>query len=201
MLDSNKLSKSHWERNLCQYVHHMEPLLNNFRSIDGLRWAVRWALRWALFVRSIDARGWELHLIDPRSSGTQTKYLSHNDSFIHVSEHGELNVVNAMVERMQVDLEVRVEEDEEGKTPLLRAAENGHLPVVQCLWEQGAAKEARGRYSRTPLHWEAHNGHFTVVQCLCEQGAGKGARDNRGGTPLHQAAHHLPVVQYFEGLG
>jgi len=56
-----------------QYTHHTEPLFNTFTSIE--------ALRWTLFVRNIDARGWELHLTDPESDGTETEYLSHGDSF------------------------------------------------------------------------------------------------------------------------
>ena len=53
VIDSKKLSKSHWGRSLRQYAHRAEPLFNTFTSID--------ALRWTLFVRNIDARGWELH--------------------------------------------------------------------------------------------------------------------------------------------
>jgi len=61
VIDSNKPSKAHWERNLRQYAHRAEPLLDMFPSKD--------ARRWTLFVRNIDARGWELHLRDPKSSG------------------------------------------------------------------------------------------------------------------------------------
>ena len=41
-----------------------------------------------------------------------------------------LDIVRAMVERTQVDLEAR---DDDGRTPLLWAAMKGHLPVVQYL--------------------------------------------------------------------
>ena len=37
MIDSNKLSKSHWGCNLRQYEHHAEPLFNTFTSIEALR--------------------------------------------------------------------------------------------------------------------------------------------------------------------
>jgi len=68
-----------------------------------------------LFVRNIDALGWELHLRDPESSGNQTEYLYHGDSFLQVCKEGELDIVKAMVERTQVELEAR---DEDGATPL-----------------------------------------------------------------------------------
>ena len=121
-IDSNKSSKSHWERNLRQYSHHSEPLFRVFTSIE--------ALRWTLFVRNIDARGWELHLRDPKSSGNQTKNLSYDGSVFQVCEAGELDVVKAMVERTQVDMDAGGWMD---TTPLHAAAERGHLPVVQYL--------------------------------------------------------------------
>ena len=48
-----------------------------------------------------------------------------------------------MVERTQVNFEVR-----DWKTPLHWAADNGRLPVVRCLREQGIDKEARSEYDR-----------------------------------------------------
>ena len=71
---------------------------------------------------------------DPESSGYQTKYFSHGGSFIEASKAGELDIVKAMVERTQVDLEVR---GDHRKTPLHWAARNEHLPVVQYLCEGG----------------------------------------------------------------
>jgi len=66
-----------------------------------------------------------------------------------------------MVERTQVDLEVR---DWYVRTALTTAAFNGHLSVVQYLCEQGAAKEARDGSNKSTLHWAAGNGCLPVVQ-------------------------------------
>jgi len=63
VIQSNKMCKSHWERNLHQYVYKSDPLFNTFTSIE--------ALCWVLFVRNIDARGWELHLRDSRVAVTK----------------------------------------------------------------------------------------------------------------------------------
>jgi len=70
-------------------------------------------------------RGGELHLIYPKRSGKQTKYLSH---VIQACQAGELDIVTAMVERTQVDLDARGAYD---WTALHLAAINGDLAVVQ----------------------------------------------------------------------
>jgi len=114
-----------------------------------------------LFVRNIDARGWKLHLRDPESSGNQTKYSSYGGSFNQVCTTGELDIVKAMVERTQVDLEAR---SRFGRTPLLMAAQRNNIPMVQYLCEQEADKEVRDEDDSTPLQLAAH--HLPMVQYL-----------------------------------
>ena len=89
------------------------------------------SLRWTLFFRNIDARAWELHLRDPRSGGKQTKYVSHGGSFLQACQAGELEIMRAMVERKQVDVEAR--DECSGDAPLDWVAGKGHIPVVQYL--------------------------------------------------------------------
>ena len=78
-------------------------------------------------MRNIDTRGWKLHLTDPESAGTETEYLSHGDSVFEVCQTGELDIVKAVVERTQVELEARCKYS---RTPLHFAADKGHLPIV-----------------------------------------------------------------------
>ncbi|EPE08548.1 ankyrin repeat protein [Ophiostoma piceae UAMH 11346] len=54
-------------------------------------------------------------------------------------------------------------EDEDGRTPLLWAAENGH--------------EAVDRSGQTPLLWAAENGHGAVIRLLLDRGANIEAED------------------------
>jgi ankyrin repeat protein len=79
-----------------------------------------------------------------------------------VCEEGDVDVVKAVAERTQVDLETR---DAADKTPLHMAADNGHLPVVQYLCEQGADKELSDDDGGTPLLRAAFNWskHFLFI--------------------------------------
>ena len=176
--ESNIRCREHWPE-LVRHVDRADPQL--FGRFDS-----KAALRWVLFTKGIDARGWEL----------RRRKFSHSCNFYKVCGEGDLDIVRAMVERTQVELENR---DELGWTPLHQATWKGHLSVVQYLCEQGANKEARSDHSWTPLLYAAQYGHLAVVQYLCEQGVDEEVRDIDGQTPLNIAAWngYLPVVQYL----
>ena len=159
VIHKNKQLKAHWEANLRKYAHRAKPLFGVFTSEK--------VLRWALITSQIEVpRDWELHLEGPKGRDGKPTSLTHNESFFKVCEGGDLDIVRAMAEGTQVDLESRGDND---WTPLLLAAFKGHLPVVQYLCEEGADKEARGDDGSTPLHWAAYHGHLLVVQYLEEQ--------------------------------
>ena len=57
--------------------------------------------------------------------------------------------------------------DTYGRTPLWRAAENGHEAVVKLLLEKGAELESKDyNWGRTPLLWAAENGYEAEVKLL-----------------------------------
>src|SRR5436305_14890074 len=85
---------------------------------------------------------------------------------------------------MQLDqaAELQVKDNCNGRTPLWRAAENGHEAVVKLLLEQGAELESKDRYGRMTLWGAAEKGHEEVVKLVVEQGAEQESKDRYDGT-------------------
>lgn len=76
-----------------------------------------------------------------------------------------------------------------GSTPLIRAAENGHMVKFDLLLAAGANPNAVGDKKRTPLHKAVIRGNADMVETLLLHGADLAAKDSEGFTPLLCAAH------------
>lgn len=84
------------------------------------------------------------------------------------------------------DLESRTAE---GMTPLLLAAQGGHVEAVKILVKAGADVEARGRDGRGAVHWFARQGLKDGIEWLIKEGKADTELRNRDGyTPLNTAA-------------
>jgi ankyrin repeat protein len=88
-----------------------------------------------------------------------------------------------------------------GNTPLHRAAGNGHAPIAELLIQAGANIEAKDNSGKTPLHCAAWDpfvstvkllhgvaGHVFAMKLLIQAGANIDTIDNYNHTPLHDAA-------------
>ncbi|KAJ3113461.1 hypothetical protein HDU96_003365 [Phlyctochytrium bullatum] len=86
--------------------------------------------------------------------------------------------------------------DDKNNTPLILAAEGGHLKVVKLLLRRGADVEGKDESGWTALHWAALWGIVDIVRQLVENGAQVDCRDERKCTPLHLSAFcgHLDLA-------
>ena len=80
--------------------------------------------------------------------------------------------------------------DRVGWSPLINAAQRGHIPMMRLLLERGADPLKGTIGDRLPIHFAAENGHVDAVQLLLEQPkANPNFRDKEGQTALFKAAN------------
>ena len=89
-----------------------------------------------------------------------------------------------------------------GFTPLIRAATNDNVEIIQLLLSRGASVGARCNSNWTPAHWSASYGKVNALMALVEAGADITKRTSEGWTPLilAQQKRHAPAVAYLESL-
>ena len=75
-----------------------------------------------------------------------------------------------------------------GTTPLMEAADSGHVQVVGWLIRAGARVNEKNYNKQTALHCASCCGHSSVVTTLIKAGANLNEQDDYGMTPLMKAA-------------
>ncbi|KAI9148867.1 LOW QUALITY PROTEIN: Glycogen synthase kinase 1 [Paramyrothecium foliicola] len=90
------------------------------------------------------------------------------------SEKGLVDTVSEILRKGDVGPNLR---DSYGRTPLSRAAENGHLAVVKLLVASNADPDVADADKRTPLWWAAQSSHANAVKALLNELSGTRAVD------------------------
>jgi len=89
-----------------------------------------------------------------------------DDTNIHqAAVEGDLKSIKFFIEEKKVEVDAQ---NEESKTPLWIAAENGHLEVVRYLVDKNANLEAEDKKKLIPLEIAIKKGHLEVVKYLNE---------------------------------
>jgi len=88
-------------------------------------------------------------------------------------------------------------------TPLIDAATNGCLEIVELLLANGADVNQKNNYGRTALMYAADNGCLEVVELLLANGAEVNLQNNYGGTALTGSAFRgsLEIVKLLLANG
>jgi ankyrin repeat protein len=97
-------------------------------------------------------------------------------------------------------------DDNRRDTPLILAADNGHVEVVRVLLEGGADVQRSNFRTSVALHRASSHGHLDVCRLLLDWGANVntvGGPGSQKDTALHNAAEwgHLPVVKLLVERG
>lgn len=140
------------------------------------------------------------------TGASRPKFKNANGTALHMAIAGNCssNVVNKLLAAHgDAAIEAR---DDEGRTPLILAAQHGSAVVVQLLLSAGAQVDASTKFGVTALMKSASRGHTGVVSILLAARADvniKGIGDMSGWTALMAAAlsGHVDIVRLLLEAG
>ncbi|KAL5094950.1 hypothetical protein Trisim1_003557 [Trichoderma cf. simile WF8] len=123
------------------------------------------------------------------------EYNKLGDTALHIAiRNADESIVRLIAAAEDVNLEARARNS---FTPLLLAADCGHLVILKHLLGRGAEMNVRALNDMTPLHLAAEKGHVALAEFLIQNGAEIDYLGNAASRPLHLAAEagHLALVK------
>lgn len=88
-------------------------------------------------------------------------------TWLHVAaSHGKREMVDYFIE---CGIDVNIEGDISGGSPIRSASESGHLDIVEQLYRSGSSFDVSS-FTKNPLFGAIYNGHIEVVKFLVEKG-------------------------------
>ncbi|PON46106.1 N-terminal acetyltransferase A, auxiliary subunit [Parasponia andersonii] len=102
------------------------------------------------------------------------------------AREGKTEVCNYLLEELKLDVDTV---DEDGETPLIHAARQGHTVTAKFLLEHGADPSIASNLGATALHHAAGIGDIELLRHLISKGVDVNSQSDAG-TPLIWAAGH-----------
>nr|XP_043632115.1 putative ankyrin repeat protein RF_0381 [Erigeron canadensis] len=102
------------------------------------------------------------------------------------AREGKIDVCKYLLEELKLDVNTK---DEDGETPLIHAARQGHTTTVKYFIEYGADPSFSSELGATALHHVAGIGHIELMELLISSGVDVNSQ-SESGTPLIWAAGH-----------
>ena len=174
-------------------VGAVEHLLGRDDLRPNLR-ADKTALMFAAFNDQVEVV--MLLLKDPRVS------INDQDDFgatalMLASYYGYASIVGALLDA-GADAEITDGTEDGGGTPLLRAIDGNHLPVVRLFLQRNVNWTSKDKYDRTLLHGAAINGRSMILRLLLEQthDLDVNAQDVNGRVAIHD--RYFPLSNRIE---
>ena len=135
--------------------------------------------------------------MDPR---LKYAYANNGQGFIHSASVG--NQLEALRWGIMKGLPVTVRNCN-GDTPVLVAAYNGAIPIMECLIKNGGSLNERNDYQDTALTRAAYHGEVDTVKWLLENGSDLEEKNKYGDTALILASYYgnLELVEFLVESG
>ena len=92
--------------------------------------------------------------------------------------------------------------DKFGKTPIYKAAQNGHTNIVKILAPLTNNPNIPDKNGKTPMYWAASDGYTEIVKILAPLTDNPNTPNNDGHTPVYKAAFmgHTEIVKILAPL-
>lgn len=100
------------------------------------------------------------------------------DGFPILRAISEGNIEEVLKRLCEEKLEVNMEDEKTGRTPLHMAVEKNSVPLVKKLLEQGCALNKQNKAGNCALHFATRSSHCEIVEALIEEGANVDIENN-----------------------
>ena len=122
------------------------------------------------------------------SNAQQEEDIANDEALFNACEYGDEDALAALLRDTIANVN-HVDREQDGATPLIVAAAEGHAGCIRQMIATGNARlDFPDKFGMTPLHTAAHWDRAEVVEVLCAAGADTSLRDQPGRTPAHIAA-------------